>query len=222
VSGVGLKAFERRLEHAVEGVFSRVFKSGVRPIEIGRRLTREMDDNRSVDVKGRVVAPNSFTVHISDDDHDAFADIADTLCRELCDAAREHARDESYAFLGPVEVELVVDPEQRTGTFAVDARLREGPGGTGAGSLMLPTGERYVLREGMISVGRLPECDITVVDPNVSRRHAEIQSRGDGFVVVDLGSTNGTRVNGVRVTERELHDGDELGFGNVRLTFQAS
>lgn len=222
MSPVGLKGFERRLEHAVEGMFSRVFKSGVRPIEIGRRLTREMDDRRSVDVRGRVVAPNSFTVHISVDDHDSFVDIADTLCRELCDAAREHARDEGYAFLGPVEAELVVDPEQRTGTFAVDARMREGPGGTGAGSLMLPTGERYVLREGIVSVGRLPECDITVVDPNVSRRHAEIQSRGDGFVVVDLGSTNGTRVNGVRVSERELRDGDELGFGNVRLTFQAS
>jgi hypothetical protein len=222
VSPVGLKAFERRLEHAVEGVFSRVFKSGVRPIEIGRRLTREMDDNRSIDVRGRVVAPNSFTVHISEDDHESFVDIADTLCRELCDAAREHARDEGYAFLGPVEAELVVDPAQRTGTFAIDARLREGPGGTGAGSLLLPSGERYVLREGTVVVGRLPECDITVVDPNVSRRHAEIQPRGDGFVVVDLGSTNGTRVNGVRVGERELRDGDELGFGNVRLTFQAS
>jgi hypothetical protein len=97
---VGLKGFERRLEHAVEGVFSRVFKSGVRPIEIGRRLTREMDDQRTVDVRGRTVAPNSFTVAISPDDHDAFVDIADTLARELCDAAREHARDESYSFRG--------------------------------------------------------------------------------------------------------------------------
>jgi hypothetical protein len=219
---VGLKAFERRLENAVEGVFSRVFKSGVRPIEIGRKLTREMDDHRSLDVRGRVVAPNAFTVHISEDDHEAFVDIADTLCRELSDAAREHARDEHYAFLGPVDVELVVDGAQRTGTFSVAARLREGPNGTGAGSLLLPSGDRYVLREQTVTVGRLPECDITVVDPNVSRRHAEIKPRGDGFVVTDLGSTNGTRVNGVRIAERELADGDELGFGNVRLTFQAS
>ena len=137
---VGLKGFERRLEHAVEGVFSRVFKSGVRPIEIGRRLTREMDDQRTVDVRGRTVAPNSFTVFISPDDHDAFVDIADTLARELCDAAREHARDEGYAFLGPVETEMVIEPVQRTGTFAIEARFREGPGGSGAGSLLLPTG----------------------------------------------------------------------------------
>jgi pSer/pThr/pTyr-binding forkhead associated (FHA) protein len=116
----------------------------------------------------------------------------------------------------------VVEPSQRTGTFAIDARFREGPGGSGAGSLLLPSGERYVLREHKVVLGRLPDCDITLVDPNVSRQHAEIQPRGDGFVLVDLGSTNGSRVNGIRVAERELRDGDELGFGNIRLTFQAS
>ena len=219
---MGLKGFERRLENAVEGVFSRVFKSGVRPIEIGRRLTREMDDQRTVDVRGRTIAPNSFTVFISPDDHDAFVDIADTLARELCDAAREHARDEGYGFLGPVEVELVIEPSQRTGTFEIEARFREGPGGSGAGSLLLPNGDRYVLRDHTVVVGRMPECDITLIDPNVSRRHAEIQPRGDGFALVDLGSTNGSRVNGMRVAEHELHDGDEIGFGSIRLTFQAS
>ena len=222
LSDMGLKGFERRLEHAVEGVFSRVFKNGVRPIEIGRRLTREMDDHRTIDVRGRTVAPNSFTVAISADDHDAFVDIADSLARELCDAAREHARDEGYGFLGPVEVELVVDDHQRTGTFSIESKYREGQGGAGAGSLVLPTGERFVLREQMVSIGRLPECDITLVDQNVSRRHAEIHPRADGFVLVDLGSTNGSTVNGVPVHERDLRDGDELGFGNIRLTFQAS
>ena len=217
-----MKGFERRLEHAVEGVFSRVFKSGVRPIEIGRRLTREMDDLRTVDVRGRTITPNSFAVVISADDHEQFADIADSLARELCDAAREHARDEGYAFVGPVETELAVDDAQRTGTFTIEARFREGAGGVGAGSLVLPTGERFVLREQVVSIGRLPECEVTLVDPNVSRRHAEIHQRGNGFVLVDLGSTNGCTVNGVRITERELRDADEIGIGNVRLTFQAS
>lgn len=203
-------------------MFSRVFKNGVRPIEIGRKLTREMDDRRTVDVRGRTVAPNSFTIAISDDDHEAFVDIADSLSRELCDAAREHARDEGYAFLGPVEVEMVIDDHQRTGTFSIESRYREGQGGAGAGSLLLPTGERFVLRDGVTSIGRLPECDIALGDANVSRRHAEIQPRGDGFVLVDLGSTNGTTVNGVPIRERDLRDGDEIGFGNIRLTFQAS
>lgn len=219
---MGLKGFERRLEHAVEGVFSRVFRSGVRPIEIGRRLTREMDDMRTLDVRGRTITPNAFTIVISTDDHSSFADFADSLARELCDAAREHARDEGYAFMGPVEAELVVDDQQRTGTFSIEARFREGAGGAGAGSVLLPTGERFVLREQVTSIGRLPECEITLLDPNVSRRHAEIHQRGNGFAIVDLGSTNGCTVNGVRITERDLRDGDEIGIGNLRLTFQAS
>ncbi len=219
---MGLKGFERRLEHAVEGVFSRVFRSGVRPIEIGRRLTREMDDMRTLDVRGRSITPNSFSISLSAEDHASFADFADSLARELCDAAREHARDEGYSFVGPVETELVIDDEQRTGMFAIEARFRESAGGAGAGSLLLASGERFVLRDQITSIGRLPECEVTLLDPNVSRRHAEIHQRGNGFAIVDLGSTNGCTVNGVRITDRELRDGDEIGIGNLRLTFQAS
>ena len=219
---MGLKGFERKLENMVEGAFARVFKSGLRPIEIGRRLTRQMDDNRSVDVRGRTVVPNAFVVRIDPTDRERFEEIEDHLCRELADAAREHARDEGYSFLGPVEVQLDTDPGLQIGSFRIDARFREGPSGVGAGSLLLPNNERYVLVEHAVAIGRSPDCDITIVDSNVSRRHAEIQPRGDGFVVVDLESTNGTRVNGVRVTERELQDGDELAFGNTRMIFQAS
>ena len=100
--------------------------------------------------------------------------------------------------------------------------MREGPGGSGAGSLSSPPATASCCGENTVTIGRLPECDIALGDPNVSRHHAEIRPRGDGFVLVDLGSTNGSRVNGVRVTERELRDGDELAFGNTRLTFQAS
>ena len=87
---------------------------------------------------------------------------------------------------------------------------------------MLPTGDRFALTEHMIIVGRHPESNIVLADPNVSRNHAEIRPQGDGFVVVDLGSTNGTRVNGVRVDQQVLHDGDELTFGNTRMRFEAS
>lgn len=219
---MGLKGFERRLENMVEGVFARVFRSGLRPIELGRRLAREMDVNRSVDVKGRTVVPNAFTISLDPTDHERFAEIEDSLARELCDAAREHAHDEGYAFLGPVSVELVVDDGLRTGEFRIQGRMKEGVGGVGAGSLVLSNGERYVLGDRVVSLGRLPECDVTLSDTNVSRRHAEIRPRGDGFVLIDLGSTNGSKVNGIRVAERELRDGDELTFGNSRLTFQAS
>jgi hypothetical protein len=219
---MGLKQFERRLERMVEGVFSGLFKSGLRPVELGRRLVREMDDERTVDVRGRTVVPNHFTVELSSADHEAFADIADTLARELADAAREHARDEGYAFLGPVEVELVLTDGMRTGTFTITGRMKQGAGGAGAGSLVLPTGDRVPLGESVLTIGRLPESNIVLADPNVSRSHAEVRPRGVGYVVVDLGSTNGTRVNGVRVSEQELVDGDEIAFGNTRMRFEAS
>src|SRR6186997_1824014 len=183
---MGLKGFERRLERMVEGVFARAFKSGLRPVELGRRLVREMDDERTVDVRGRTVVPNHFTVELSSSDHEAFAGVADTLARELADAAREHARDESYAFLGPVEVELVLTDGMRTGTFTITGRMKQGEGGAGAGSLVLPTGDRVPLGESVLTIGRLPESNIVLADPNVSRAHAEIRPRGVGYVVVDL------------------------------------
>ena len=219
---MGLKQFERRLERMVEGVFSGLFKSGLRPVELGRRLVREMEDERTVDVRGRTVVPNHFVVELSSTDHEAFADIADTLARALADAAREHARDESYAFLGPVEVELVLTDGMRTGTFTITGRMKQGEGGAGAGSLVLPTGDRVPLTESILTIGRLPESNIVLADPNVSRAHAEIRPRGVGYVVVDLGSTNGTRVNGARVSEQQLADGDEIAFGNTRMRFEAS
>jgi len=219
---MGIKGFEQSLENMVEGVFARVFRSGLRPIELGRRLVRELDDHRSVDVRGRTVVPNAFTFSLNPEDHARFAEIDDSLSRELCDAAREHAKDEGYVFMGPVGVELVASASVRPGTFAVTSRMKEGPGGVGAGSLVLPNGDRIVLGDRTLSIGRLPECDIVIPDSNVSRRHAEIRPTVDGFSLVDLGSTNGSKVNGERTVQRELRDGDELVFGNTRLVFQAS
>lgn len=217
-----LKNFERRLERIVEGVFSRAFKSGLRPIEIGRRLTRELDDTRSIGVRGGTVVANHFTVNLSKQDADEFANVTDTMQRELADLAREHAREEGYTFMGPVEVAFHVDPGMRVGSFSIEARLREGEGGVAAGSLVLPSGERFILGDDIVTIGRLTESVLVLEDPNVSRQHAEIRPTGNGFVLADLGSTNGSKVNGVKVSERVLQDGDELTFGGTSFRFEAS
>ena len=206
----------------VEGTFSRVFRSGLRPVEVGRRLTREMDANRSVDVSGRVVVPNDFTIWLSPGDHEKFQQMEQALVHELSEAAREHARDEVYGFVGPVRVELQPWEKLRTGTFQIEAKLAEGSGGVGAGSLLLPTNQRISLAEQAIVIGRAPECNIQLGDSNVSRRHAEIRPHGTGYVLVDLNSTNGVRVNGLRVAEQVLVDGDEILIGNTRMIFEAS
>lgn len=220
---MGLQSIERRLERMVEGVFSRRSRGSIRPIELGRRLVREMDDNRSVDVKGRRIVPNDFTVLLSAEDHAGFSDIEQTLTTELAEAAREYAREESYHFMGPVTVRLAVDNSLKRGRFGIISQLKQMVAGIGAGSLVLPSGERVELGEEPTTVGRLPECTISISDTNVSRHHAEIRPGTNAYVVVDLGSTNGTMVNGTRITaEHRLSDGDIISFGSTHVRFEAS
>jgi hypothetical protein len=219
---MGLQSLERRLERMVEGVFRRS-RGSIRPIELGRRLVREMDDNRTVDVKGRRMVPNDFTVLLSPTDHAGFSDIETALTTELAEAAREYAREEAYHFIGPVHVGLTVDNNLKTGRFGIVSQLKQAPGGVGAGSLVLPSGERVSLGEHTTTVGRLPESTITIEDGNVSREHARIAPGSNGYIVTDLGSTNGTLVNGVRIPGQQLlADGDILSFGSTHLRFEAS
>lgn len=219
---MGIKAFEGRLERAVEGTMSRFFRSGLSPVEFGRKLVREMDASRTVGVDGRTIVPNSFEFQVSPADEEHLADLFGTLRRELADAAREHARDESYGFVGPIEVSIEVAEGMRPGLLTVHARFAEGEGGSPAGSLLLPTGDRVPLGEYVVSVGRQSTCTIVLADPNVSRHHAEVRPYADGYAVFDLGSTNGTKVNGTKIAEQVLHDGDEVTFGNTVVHYQAS
>lgn len=218
---MGLQQFERRLERLVEGVFARAFRSGITPLELGRRLARDMDDLRTVGVKGDTVVPNHFTFSLSPGDHDQFEDMEEALCRQLAEAAREHAGDEGYSFVGPVEVELARDDGRPMGSFDLRSRFKEAPGGAPVAALVLPDGGRINLGEATVQIGRSPDADVVLPDPNVSRRHAEVRPEGGGFVIRDAGSTNGTRVNGSVVTERALEHGDEIAIGAARLRFES-
>ena len=218
---MGLQQFEQRLERLVEGAFSKALRSGLQPVEIARRLTREMDLLRRVGVSG-LIAPNAFVVMLSNQDALRFDSFAEALARELGDAARDHAKTEGYEFLGPVTVALHSLDTLRPGRFTVTAEVREGPDGMTAGSVVLPDGSRIVLGVEPIVIGRLPECTVVLHDQNVSRRHAEIRRTAGHVVVADLGSTNGTKVNGSPVKERVLEDGDDITVGSTTLRFEAS
>ena len=218
---MGLQQFERRLERLVEGVFAKAFRSGLQPVEVGRRITREMDLARTVGVGGHVIAPNHFLITIDPSDHERFVSYEEALVRELGDAAREHARDEGYRFLGPVTVEIET-ANVGPGVFNVSASVQEGPGGGPYAALVLGDGSRVALGEDPIAIGRAEDCDIQLSDKNVSRRHAEVRREGAGFVLVDLDSTNGTRVNDARIKRRDLNDGDLITVGATTLRFEIS
>lgn len=221
-SNMVLQSVERRLERMVEGVF-RGSRGSLRPIELGRRLVRAMDDERSVDVKGRRVVPNDFVVALSQRDFDSFQEIGNVLTAELVEAAREYAREEGYHFMGPVRVELTLDPDQRPGRFDVRAQLRQARGGAGAGSLVMPSGQRISLGDRPVTIGRSSECTVPINDQNASRKHAEIRPSATGYSIVDLGSTNGTMVNGTRIRrDHPLSDGDIINCGATYVRFEAS
>jgi Protein of unknown function (DUF3662)/FHA domain len=218
---MGLQAFERRLERLVEGAFTKAFRSGLQPLEIGRRLVKELDSGRTVGVHG-VVAPNHFTVVLSPADSERFASFRDALARELADAAREHARDERYHFIGPVAVDFAEDQQRRQGDLRVTAVIEQGDAGWTA-ALVLPDGRRVPLTGETATIGRLPECSIPLSDPQSSRQHAQVRHDPDGFRIVDLGSTNGTTVNGTLVVgEQLLRDGDVIGVGNTAIRYEES
>ena len=218
---MGLQQFERRLERLFEGVFAKAFRSGLEPVELGRRLVRQMDRDRRVAPSGQKVVPNVFSYRLSPADRARFESFEETLCAELAEAAREHARAEGYGFLGRVHVEIVEDPHLSAGTFELDAVLRAAPRGQPIGSLVVPGGRRVPLEVPAVSIGRLDTCDVVLDDPTVSRNHAEVRREGDGFELVDLGSRNGTRVNGYGIVRQRLADGDELHIGAVPLRFEA-
>lgn len=236
----------------VEGVFSRAFKSNVRPIEIGRRMVREIDANRTVDADGQRVVPNHFLIRLSTEDHRALADIAVDLVVELENAAESYCADEGYRLRGPVVAVITEDPKLTKGRVVIKSeivqshdaqagitRSRNTPSGTsthddraghatssGRATLILSDGRELALGSRPVVIGRLPECDITFDDSNLSRRHAEISVASDGrqgtnYVVTDLGSTNGTKVNGIRLdAPHVLRSGDVIAVGLYSITFE--
>jgi hypothetical protein len=214
---MGLQQFERRIERLVEGVFARAFRSGLQPVEIGRRLTREMDLHRTMAPKG-TLAPNEFVVVLAAEDADRFAPIEAELVHELVSVARDHAYREGYGFVGPVNVEIEVDDHLHQGTLEIEASMSSTTVGA---SVVTGDGRRIPVPAGGLTIGRLPECEIALGDGNVSRRHAQIRTVDGRYAVADLGSTNGTRVNGVPIDgPRELEADDEISVGNTTLRFE--
>ncbi len=215
-----LRQFERRLEQLVEGAFSKAFRSGLQPVEVGRRLEREIDRSRTLGVRATIVA-NRYTVQLSPVDHGRFADFEDKLVHDLAELVRAHAREERYQFVGPVDITFQPVGSMKVGDLRIQADIVEDAAGL-VGSIVLPDGRRVRAGEEPVSIGRVDECTITIPDPKVSRHHAEVRRDREGFVLVDLGSTNGTLVNGRPVREAPLQDGDRIGIGPANLVFEAS
>jgi hypothetical protein len=248
-----LRTLESKIAGLVEGTFSRAFRSEVRPVEIARKLAREMEEHKSLSVS-RTYVPNEYRVFLSPRDRARFADYESALAAELAGYLLEHARRERLALLSRPVIEFETDDRLGLGEFGIQTGVvhpdREpGPepddsdasGRTmiysSAGrvaepleqrararaqsALLLIDGKRMVVGPSGATIGRSRQCDVVLDDPNVSRQHAEIRPRGGSWVLTDLGSTNGSSVNGRRINTPEvLKPGDEIRLGTSVVTFE--
>ncbi|HVB00095.1 MAG TPA: DUF3662 and FHA domain-containing protein [Acidimicrobiales bacterium] len=217
---MGLQQFEHRLERLVEGTFAKAFRGQLQPVELGKRLTREMDLHRAVSVRG-LISPNVFEIQLSPDDFERFGSFLDVLAEELVEAAQEHARSSRYSFVGPVEITIVKSASLAKSTFSIESSVEEGEEVL-AGSVVLEDGRRVGIGNAPITIGRLEECEIQIDDTNASRRHAELRREGGAVVIIDLSSTNGTRVNNAPISQHRLLNGDLITIGSTTLRFETN
>jgi hypothetical protein len=233
-----LRGIEKRLEGFVEGFFARALPGGgVQPIELGKRMVRTMDEEKTTAVSGGIYVPNSFTFRLSRKDYARLNQIRATLKKELAAVARRASSAESWQMVGPPEIHLIEDRDTKTGTFGVEVQFVEsarpepeaGPQtqliqmSLEADAELVQLGKTtraWPLSKELVVIGRNEGCDVMLPDPGISRRHAEIRREGDEWVVIDLGSTNGTEVNGVRVNRHRLSPGDRLLLGTSTLEFR--
>jgi Protein of unknown function (DUF3662)/FHA domain len=222
-----LRDFERRLGGLVEGFFATTFRSGLQPVELAKRMMREMDASKTVGVR-EVWAPNRYLFTLSGSDGQRFEQAEQALVNELKQVVREAAAERGWGLVGPPEIEFQVEENLGKGRFECEASFVEGeeelapqPAVGERGTLVLAGGRSVPLTQPEVTIGRLPECDVVVEDPGASRQHARVRRTDGGFVLVDLGSTNGTLVNDVAIQEHVLENGDRITIGETILEFRS-
>jgi hypothetical protein len=255
-----LRSIESKIEGLFEGIFGRAFRTHVQPIELARKLVKEMNDHRSTSVS-RVYVPNEYTVYLSTPDREQFRGYEDALVGELQEYLAAHAARERFALLTPPTVLLTTDDDLAVGEFGIATRIvPPAPGDeptppTAPASLgieepaqtmvykasdvaaavgaaveeakqevvTLTVGTRVLdVTTRHVVIGRSRECEVRLEDSNASRRHAELRQEGATYWLSDLGSTNGTELNGRRIARERLSDGDRITVGATEIVFNRS
>jgi hypothetical protein len=250
-----LRTLESMIAGLVEGVFGRVFRSEVRPMELARKLAREMDEHRTESVS-RVYVPNEYAVWLSPEDRARYEGVEAEVIDELCAYLLEHARREELMLASQPLIVFHTDERLSLGEFGIQARLVR-PSGHHEGSpaaeqsedrgqtmiystsarvrgpveesharrstraLLVVAGKRLLVPPRGAVIGRGRDCDILLEDAGISRRHAEVRPEANGWMLADLGSTNGVRVNDEPLQgSRPLHPGDRIELGSTEILFE--
>ena len=253
-----LRQIEHKIESLFEGIFGRAFRTHVQPVELARKLAKEMDDGKTVSVS-RVYVPNEYSIYVGPDDREQFSSYETSLVDELQQYLAEHARREQYALLSPPKVVLETDDDLSVGEFGIATRMVQQQGRRRTESPELPedaepnatmiyrpkqpqpteaasaaelgverevvtlsvnSGPKIEISKRRTLIGRSKECDVQIEDAGASRKHAEIRQEGTAYWIVDLDSTNGLEVNGLRTQRAKLDHGDKITIGSTEISFR--
>ncbi len=235
-----LDNLEQRLDRIVNGSFSKAFKSEVKPVELGAALQQNID-NQAEFLAGQTVAPNIFVFELGQVDHDRLLPYFATLSVELETLANSYASEQRYTTVAKAHITFSLGADLETGVFRIHSTADVKPVNTNldqvnpdltpqvpmstfteaaSPKLISITGEVFKITKSITSIGRGTEADIQIDDTSVSRLHCEILL-GTEVLIRDLGSTNGTSVDGVRANESVVRDGSIIKIGNITLTYQS-
>lgn len=211
------KGLERRLERLVDGLASRLFRGRMHPVELGSMLVREAD-MALVERPAGPTAPNAYLITMGGEPVEA--DVLAAVAEELSRFVEEAAADRGWRLEGPARVSVTITPQGRSRDVAIETGFE--PGGLEPWALLQPADPGAVaiaVRPIRTLVGRGADADVHITSDAVSRVHALIWQEGGFAWVCDLGSSNGTHVNGTRVDDPvHIVAGDLLTFGDTRFT----
>jgi hypothetical protein len=236
-----LENLEARLDRIVNGSFSKAFKSEVQPVELGAALQQEID-NQAATITGQTVVPNIFIIELSSVDRQRLEPYFETLGVELAGLADGYANEQRYTTVDLASVTFDVDAELETGVFRIRSTAAKRPAVIPTAPrvdqdstpqvplntftpdstpyLTSITGEEFRITKSVTNIGRGDEADIQIDDTSVSRLHCAIVL-GTDVLIRDLGSTNGTVVDGNRASESLLREGSIIKIGNITLTYKS-
>ncbi len=218
-SPVGLlDSFEKGLERAVNSAFAKSFRSGIQPVEIAAALRTELDAKAAVVSRDRILVPNAFEVRMSPADAERMRSLGSTLEGELHNLVEKHAKTQGFSFAGPVTIALSADEQLPTGTLRVASQTAAGT--VSWRGVVEIEGKRHPLTKGRTVIGRGTDADITISDAGTSRRHVEILWDGEGAMVRDLNSTNGTQLDGRKISEAPLPQDSVVTIGRTDIVFR--
>ena len=260
-----LDNLERGLEKVVTGFFRGASTAAIKPVELTTALRNEMDRGIMPISEDRSLAPNDFTVTLSEKDFETAKNWGPTVVNELARVTAEHASAQGYSVHGDVMIHFKADPDFRTGNMEIDSAIKESKPAaaqpkprqaaparpsTPASDYAAPkttaqprpvqspapqpapapmkkqpvlevSGQRFALNHHSIILGRSASTDIPVDDSGVSRQHVRVESRGSSYFAVDMGSTNGTYVDGKKIAgESPLFDGSIIIIGQTKIVFR--